>query len=94
MIDIIKFRNFINCTTAINETLTRKPDVHHVLRNLKLIVPIKTLYIYIYAVQQDTQRFLMIEFYSSPMLARHVSDLTSPSSGVFFTSCMCRFGMW
>ena len=27
------------------------------------------------------------------MLARHVSDLTGPSSGAFFTSCMCRFGM-
>ena len=35
----------------------------------------------------------MIEFYSSHMLARHVSHLTGPSSGVFFTSCMCRFGM-
>ena len=31
-----------------------------------------------YAVQQNTQSFffLMIEFYSSHMLARHVSDLT------------------
>ena len=28
------------------------------------------------------------------MLARHVSDLTGPSSGAFFTSCICRFGMW
>ena len=27
--------------------------------------------------------FLMIEFYSSRMLARHVSDLTGPSSGAF-----------
>ena len=27
------------------------------------------------------------------MLARHVSDFTGPSSGAFFTSCMCRFGM-
>ena len=25
----------------------------------------------------------MIEFYSSHMLARHVSDLTAPSSGAF-----------
>ena len=41
---------------------------------------------YLYAVQQDTQSFLLIEFYSSHMLARHVSDLTGPSSGVFFTS--------
>ena len=38
----------------------------------------------IYAVQQDTQSFLMIEFYSSHVLARHVSDLTGPSSGAFF----------
>ena len=38
----------------------------------------------IYAVQQDTQSFLMIEFYSSHMLARHVLDLTSQSSGAFF----------
>ena len=35
----------------------------------------------IYAVQQDTQSFLMIEFYLSYMLARHVSDLIGPSSG-------------
>ena len=28
-------------------------------------------------------KFLMIEFYSSHMLARHVSDLTGPSSGTF-----------
>ena len=28
--------------------------------------------------------FLMIEFYSSHMLAQHVSDLTGPSSGAFF----------
>ena len=47
----------------------------------------------IYAVQQATQSFLMTEFYSSRMSAPHVSDLTGPSSGVFFTSCMCRFGM-
>ena len=33
----------------------------------------------IYTVQQDTQSFLMIEFYSSHMLARYVSDLTGPS---------------
>ena len=26
----------------------------------------------------------MIEFYSSHMLARHVSDLTGPSSGAFY----------
>ena len=38
----------------------------------------------IYAVQQDTQSVLMIEFYSSRLLARHVSDLTSPSSGAFY----------
>ena len=28
--------------------------------------------------------FLKIEFYSSHMLARHVSDLTGPSSGTFY----------
>ena len=38
----------------------------------------------VYAVQQDTQSFLIIEFYSSRMLARHVSDLTGPSSGAFY----------
>ena len=37
----------------------------------------------IYAVQQDTQSFLWLDFYSSHMLARHVSDLTGPSSGAF-----------
>ena len=38
--------------------------------------------------------FLMSEFYSALMLARHVLDLTGPSSGVFLTSCIRRFGMW
>ena len=38
----------------------------------------------IYAVQQDTQSVLMIEFYSALMLARHVSDLIGPSSGAFY----------
>ena len=38
----------------------------------------------IYAVQQDTQNVLMSEFYSSHMLALHVSDLTGPSSGAFY----------
>ena len=33
--------------------------------------------------------FLMIEFYSSHMLARHVSDLTGPSSGAFFLQAVC-----
>ena len=42
----------------------------------------------IYAVQQDTQSVLMSEFYSAFMLARHVSDLTGPSSGAFCTSCI------
>ena len=42
------------------------------------------IHIYIYAVQQDKQSFLMIEFYSSHMLARQVSDLNGPSSGAFF----------
>ena len=28
--------------------------------------------------------FLMVEFYSSHMLARHVADLTGPSSGAFY----------
>ena len=37
----------------------------------------------IHAVQQDAQSFFMIEFYSSHMLAGHVSDLTGPSSGAF-----------
>ena len=38
--------------------------------------------------------FLMSEFYSAFMLARHISDLTGPSSGAFLTSCIRRFGMW
>ena len=46
------------------------------------------------AVQQDTQSVLMSEFYSALMLARHVSDLTGPSSGAFCTSCIRIFGMW
>ena len=38
----------------------------------------------VYAVQQDTQSFLNDWVYSSHMLARHVSDLTGPSSGGFY----------
>ena len=48
----------------------------------------------IYAVLQDTQNVLKSEFYSALTLARHVSDLTGPSSGAFCTSCICRFAMW
>ena len=48
----------------------------------------------IYAVQKDTQSVSISEFYSALMLARHVSDLTGPTSGAFCTSSMCRFGMW
>ena len=45
----------------------------------------------IYAVQQDTQsNFSMSKFYTALMLARHVSDLTGPSSGAFCTSCIRR----
>ena len=35
----------------------------------------------IYAVQQDTRSVSMSKFYSALVLARHVSDLTGPSSG-------------
>ena len=41
------------------------------------------LVIYIYAAQQDKQSVLTSEFYSTLMFARHVSDLTGPSSGAF-----------
>ena len=34
---------------------------------------------------------LMSKFYSALMLARHVSDLTGPSSAAFCTSCIRRF---
>ena len=37
----------------------------------------------IHAVQQDTQSFLIIEFIHH-VLARHVSDLTGPSSGALY----------
>ena len=53
------------------------------MNNLKVKRPEFGLFLYlnmdgnIYAVQQDTQSFLMIEFYSSHMLAGHVSDLTA-----------------
>ena len=43
----------------------------------------KVTWIYIYAVQQDTQSVSMSEFYSALMLAPHVSDLIGPSSGAF-----------
>ena len=35
----------------------------------------------------------MIEFYSSHMLARHVSDLTGTSSGAFLQAVCADFGM-
>ena len=35
---------------------------------------------------------LMSKFHSALMLARHVSDLTGPSSGAFCTSCIR--GLW
>ena len=38
----------------------------------------------IYAGQQVTQSVSISELYSSRMLARHVSDLTGPSSGAFY----------
>ena len=44
----------------------------------------------IYAVQQDTQSVLRSEFHAALMLARHVSDLTVPSSGAFLTSYIRR----
>ena len=44
----------------------------------------------IYTVQQDTKSVLMSEFYSALMIARYVSDLIGPSSGVFCTSCIRR----
>ena len=45
----------------------------------------------IYAVQQDTQGDFNEWVYSALMLARHVSDLTGPSSGASFTR---QIGMW
>ena len=35
--------------------------------------------------------FLMIEFYSSHMLALYVSDLTGPSSGAFYYKLYVQF---
>ena len=49
----------------------------------------------IYAVQQDTQLASMSQFYSALILARHVSDLTGPSSGAFFLQALfADFCMW
>ena len=50
--------------------------------------------IYIYAVQQDTQSFLIIELYSPHLLARHVWTSPVHLQERLFTSYMCRFGMW
>ena len=47
----------------------------------------------IYVVQQDTQSVLRSEFYSELMLARHVSELTGPSSGAFIQAVFADFGM-
>ena len=44
---------------------------------------------HIYAVQQDTQSSLMIEFIQH-MLARHCSDLTGPSTRAFLQA-VCAF---
>ena len=43
-----------------------------------------------YAVQQDTKSVFNEGVFSGLMLARHVSDLTGPSSGAFLTSCVRR----
>ena len=55
--------------------------------NLDLRRPIVKVYrshthTHTHAVQQDTQSFLWLSFIHH-MLARHVSDLTGPSSGAF-----------
>ena len=73
--------HFIHMPTTTSVTVYHHHHYHHFL-----------LY-NIYAVQQDTQSVLMSEFYSALMLARHVSDLTCPSSGAFCISCIRRFGM-
>ena len=55
-----------------------------------VLAKLHTEYYDIYAVQQDTQCCLISKFYSTLMLARHVPDLIGPSSGAFYTSCICR----
>ena len=39
--------------------------------------------LYIYMQSNKIHNFFMIQFYSSHMIARHVSDLIGPSSGAF-----------
>ena len=44
----------------------------------------------IYSPTRYTMWSLWVSFNQHLSLARHVSDLTSPSSGAFCTSCVCR----
>ena len=53
--------------------------------------PERTFVILIYMQSNKIHKvFLVSEFYSALMLARHISDLAGPSSGAFLTSCICK----
>ena len=59
------------------------------MNTLTKYLVIQVIYIYVYAVQQDTQSVSMSDFYSALMLAGHISELIGPSSGAFFLQvCM------
>ena len=74
------------------------PDEELVLFFLCILITllsIKQRYKLIYMQSNKIHKvFLMSEFFAAHMLARHISDLTSPFSGAFLTSCIRRFGMW
>ena len=71
--------------------------LRHISKVIMLLDIVGTVYhlvIYTYMQSNKVHKDFNESVYSSLMLARHVSDLTGPSSGAFFTSCICRFGMW
>ena len=80
-------RNSLICRSRVSGWL---------LTVIKLILDIVgTVYHLVIYIQSNKIHKIFNDWvYSSLMLARHVSDLTGPSSGAFCTSCIRRFGMW
>ena len=86
-------------TSAPNyySTLCKNPKRAHISSRYALVCDtVGTVYHLVIYMQSNKIHnvVLMTKFYSALTLARHVSDLTGPSSGAFCTSCIRRFGMW
>ena len=77
----------------INHTLHTSSYTLRKYQSQSTLDTVGTVYHLVMYVQSNKihKVFLMSEFYSALLLARHVSDLTGPSSGAFCTSCIRRF---